>query len=148
MRQLRPLPNNFEFAPTLAQRVLQLRDYRNMTVKDLAKLSRFPVKRIEEIEAGMETWLSASDRQLLAKALSVEPSLLQEVERRYTQLSEVPRSVMADLADDILHGARDLQCPVCGRNLRCSVQEGLDLEGRPIVLPKAFCTKCPFILQC
>src|SRR5262249_23206631 len=76
VKEGRPLPSSFQLEPTLAQRVRQLREFRNMTVKDLAKLSRFKISRLEEIELGFENWLSSSDRQLLAKALSVEPSVL------------------------------------------------------------------------
>ena len=82
MRQLRPLPSSLELAPTLAQRIAQLRDLRNMTQMDVARRTRFSLQRIEDIESGIETWLSATDRQLLAKALCVEPVLLQEVEAR------------------------------------------------------------------
>jgi transcriptional regulator with XRE-family HTH domain len=148
MKQIRPLPPKFQLAPTLAQRVRQLREFRNMTVKDLAKLSRFEHSRLEEIESGFENWLSASDRQLLAQALSVEPAILQEVEMRPELGDTLERQAAAQfLARAILEGARDLACPSCGNTLRCSVQEGLDLEGRPIRFAKAFCMKCPFVLR-
>src|SRR5262249_19088297 len=81
-KHFRPIPSTMKLADTLAQRVGQLREFRNMTVRDLAKASRFDVRRLEEIESGMETWFSSTERQLLAKALSVEPALLLEVERR------------------------------------------------------------------
>jgi len=151
MKQLGPLPRGIELAPTLAQRVYQLRDVRNFTVKDLAKAARFPARRIEEIESGMETWLSATDRQLLAKALNIEPGLLQEVESR--PRDEMPKSHMLDqntgamLRDAILNGARDLRCPDCGNALKCSVQEGRDLQEETIRFAKAFCVKCPYVLR-
>lgn len=147
-KQIRPLPSTTPLAPTLAQRVQQLRDFRNLTVKDLAKLSRFSTVRIEEIEAGLESWLSASDRQLLAKALSVEPAILLEVETRPGLGDSHEKQALAQyLSRAILEGARDLQCPNCGHTLRCSIQEGFDIEGQPIRFPKAFCTKCPFVLR-
>ncbi len=147
-KQIRPLPSTTPLAPTLAQRVQQLRDFRNLTVKDLAKLSRFAIARIEDIESGLESWLSASDRQLLAKALSVEPAVLLEVEARPGLGDNLEKQALAQyLSRAILEGARDLQCPNCGHTLRCSIQEGFDLEGRPIRFPKAFCTKCPFVLR-
>ena len=83
MRQVKPFPKGMQFAPTLAQRLSQLREFRNMTVLDLARSSRFSRQRIEDLEAGLESWLSSTDRQLLAKALAVEPKLLQKVEKRY-----------------------------------------------------------------
>lgn len=124
-----------------------------MTIKDLAKGTRFSVQRIEDIEAGIETWLSSSDRQLLAKALIVEPGLLQEVEARTSAAHQMPESRMFDqetareLGRVILNGARELECPDCGGTLRCNVEVGLDIEGHEIRMPKAFCTKCPFTLR-
>lgn len=108
---------------------------------------------MEDIEAGIETWLSASDRQLLAKALSIEPILLHEVETRSVAGHHVKDTLMLDRATSqqlsvaILNGTRELECPDCGGTLKCSIQEGIDIEGRPIQFPKAFCFKCPFILR-
>jgi hypothetical protein len=111
------------------------------------------VQRLEDIEAGLETWLSASDRQLLAKALSIEPSLLQDVETRSIAGHQVRDTHMLNkatneqLSNAILNGARELECPDCGSTLRCRIQEGTDIEGRPIQMGKAFCVKCPFVLR-
>jgi len=153
MKQVKPIPSTMPLAPTLARRVNQLREYRNMTVRDLAQISRFKPQRIEDIEGGVETWLSSSDRQLLAKALNIEPALLQEVESRMVAGQNVPESHMLDrttseqLATAIVNGARELECPDCGSPLKCSIQEGTDIEGHPIRLAKAYCTKCPFVLR-
>src|SRR5262250_1279656 len=146
MRQVKPIPQTMKLAPTLAQRVFQLREFRNLTVRDLARLCRFPPQRIEEIEAGMETWFSSTDRQLLAKALCVEPAVIQEVETRPRLEDPLALQEVSDrLTSLILGGARDLQCPACGHSLRCSIQEGFDIEGQPIGFAKAFCTRCPFV---
>jgi transcriptional regulator with XRE-family HTH domain len=148
MRQVKPLPANYNLAPTLARRVFQLREFRNLTVKDLARWSRFTLKRIEDIEAGMESWLSSTDRQRLAKALNVEPWVLEEVETRYYQDDAQLRQAQNEqLTLSILAGYRQLNCPDCGADLKCSIQEGFDLEGKPIRLAKAFCLKCPYVLR-
>jgi len=147
-KKIRAIPSGMELAPTLARRLFQLREWRNLTVRDLARSSRFTVQRIEDLESGLETWLSASDRQILAKALSVEPRIIEEVERRPldTRVSEfAPR--MEDLNRVILEGERDLSCPECQEPLAVSVQEGFDLEGLPIRFAKAYCTRCPFVLK-
>ena len=150
-KHFRPIPSTMKLADTLAQRVAQLREFRNMTVRDLAKASRFDVRRLEEIESGMETWFSSTERQLLAKALSVEPVLLQEVERRCKpEASEENEFLSGDLLrlnKAVLNGARDLECPHCGGNLKCSIQEGFDIDEQPIQFAKAFCLKCPFVLR-
>lgn len=122
-----------------------------MTVKDLAQSSRMTIQRIEDIEAGFETWLSTTDRQILAKALRIEPSILKEVEFRppevVPELAEVPREVIEDMADNILQGERNLECPRCKSPMTCYVQEAIDLEDNKIFLPMASCTKCPFVLK-
>ncbi len=145
------LPDNMPLKSTLAGRVNQLREFRNMTVKDLAKATRMKVQRVEDIESGFETWLSTTDRQILAKALRVEPSILKEVEWRppeaVPELAEVSRETMEELADNILHGERNLDCPRCKSPMTCYVQEAIDLEDNKIFLPMASCTKCPFVLK-
>jgi transcriptional regulator with XRE-family HTH domain len=152
MKQLGPLPSDLKLGSTLARRIWQLRDVRNMTVRDLAKASRFSVERIDDIEQGLETWLSSTDRQVLAKALNVEPILLQEVERRAKINAENYDQQLVTahhdrLAESILSGARDLECPNCGGTLKCTVQEGWDLHQKPICFPKAFCLSCPFLFR-
>jgi transcriptional regulator with XRE-family HTH domain len=141
--------NFIKLAPTLAQRVRQLREFRNMTVRDLGKATKFGIPRIEDIESGIETWLSTTERQILAKALVVDPITIQEVETKANNEVEAEflQRVSNDISDSILHGARDLECPGCGGTLKCSVQQGIDLENRPIYFAKAFCVKCPFILR-
>jgi DNA phosphorothioation-dependent restriction protein DptG len=136
-------------ASTLAQRVRQLRDARNLTVRDLARLTKFGTNRIEDIESGIETWLSTTDRQILAKVLVVEPSVIQEVENKTnTEIEdEFLQKVSKNISESILNGARDLECPICGGTLKCSVQRGIDLDDNPIYFAKAFCTKCPFVLR-
>lgn len=151
-KNLKPIPVSLKLAPTLARRVNQLREARDLTVKQLAKLAQFEPRRVEDIESGLETWLSATDRQMLAQALRVDARLLQEVETRICADS-VPESlassnsVVLELTDKILKGERDLACPDCGSALKASVQEGFDIEGAPLRLAKAFCAKCPFVLR-
>ena len=123
-KELKPLHLACNLAPSLAQRVFQIREMRNLTVKDLAKMSRFPVGRIEDIESGVETWLSASDRQLLARALSVEPLLLQEVEGRRLDSASADEKlkIQVELAEKIMQGLKEQACPNCGGSLKCRLQ--------------------------
>jgi hypothetical protein len=94
----------------------------------------------------LESWLSATDRQRLATALAIEPVLLQEVEMRPKQSNKIEVENEA-LIDAILNGARQLQCPQCGGQLQCSIQDAFDLDGNPTRFAKAFCIKCPFVLK-
>lgn len=153
MKQFKPIPHDIALAPTLARRIAQVREFRNMTVRDLATTSNFSVKRIEDLEAGLETWLSSADRQRLAKALTLEPRVLQEVEQRYPDIAPLPESHLLDaktaerLAQDILDGVENLKCPDCGSPLRTNVIDGFDMDGYPTQFPKGFCSKCPYVLR-
>ena len=151
-RTRRPLPKELNLAATLASRLNQIREFRNMSKQDLAQASRISDKRIDDIEAGLETWLSSSDRQIIAKALFIDPRILKEAEyrpdeRSHPSYAAMSQSINKELEDSILNGSRDLACPQCGENLRCSVQERRDIYNQKIYFAKAFCTKCPFTLQ-
>ena len=148
-KEPKPLHLACDLAPSLAQRVFQIREMRNLTVKDLARHSRFSISRIEDIESGVETWLSASDRQLLARALSIEQLLLLEVEGKRLDIASDAEKVkiQVELAEKILKGLKEQSCPNCGSSLKCSIEHGLDLDGRVEDYAKAFCIKCPFVLR-
>jgi transcriptional regulator with XRE-family HTH domain len=144
------LPKDIDLGDTLARRLTTIREWRGLTRPALAKESHFSLARITEIETGLETWLSSSDRQLLALALKVDAGLLQEVESRPrlepTDDPERFEAILSDIRDSILSGVRELECPQCGNTLRCRVQEGVDMEEQPVYQARAFCQKCPFIL--
>jgi len=148
-KELKPLQLAADLAPTLAQRLFQIRQMRNLTTRDLAQMSRFSQSRIEDIESGIETWLSATDRQLLARALNIEPVLLQEVEGKRLDTFSIDEKmkVQEDLAQKILQGQKEHTCPNCGGTLKSSVEHGLDLDGRVQEFARAFCLKCPFVLR-
>jgi transcriptional regulator with XRE-family HTH domain len=145
------LPKDIDLGNTLARRLATLREWRGLTMPALAKESHYTVARLQDIETGLETWLSSSDRQLLALALKIDASLLQEVEARpRLEPTDDPQrfeAMLVDIRDSILSGVRELECPQCGNTLRCRVQEGLDMEEQPVYLAKAFCQKCPFVLK-
>ncbi len=99
MKQFKPIPPNLELAPTLARRIVQVREVRNMTVLDLATKANFSIKRVEDLESGLETWLSSTDRQRLAKALNVEPGVLKEVEQRHNEIRAIARVSFIECRD-------------------------------------------------
>ncbi len=148
MKQFKPLAITGDLGDTLARRIQALRCLRHLSIGQLAALSRFSPRRLEEIEAGFETWLSYVDRQVLAKSLGIEPGLIEEVEKRSDDYDEQESRLREKtLVDAILAGARELDCPRCQRPLRASVQEGFDLDGNRIIFAKAFCSVCPFVLR-
>lgn len=107
-------------------------------------------QRIDDIESGLETWLSTTDRQILARALRVDPVVLKEVEYEPEQkeLRDPPQEVLQELADKILGGVKETVCPRCKKStLSSSVQEGFDLQGDRMQYARAFCSNCPFVLK-
>ena len=147
MRQFRPLPPDLVLGETLARRVFQLREFRNMTRKDLSRYCRLSEERIDDIEGGIETWLSVTERQMLAKALSVEPIIIQEVESRPNLGAETMYKVEIELGKRILEGAAQMECPKCGGTLNCRIEQGYDIDGNTIKMAKAFCLKCAYVLR-
>ncbi len=127
-----------------------MRDLRNLTVLDLSRTTRMSVKRIEALESGQELWLSIRDRTILARALGVQPSVIQEVETCPSAMSdERKQSIKAidEIADRILAGEVQISCPQCGSILKVSVEDALDFEGRPTQFPRGYCPVCPFSLR-
>lgn len=118
-----------------------------MTRKDLSRYSRLKEEKIEDIEAGIETWLSSVERQLIAKALSVEPTLLQEVETRPNLGAETMYTAEIELGKKILQGITQMECPKCGNTLNCRVEQGYDIEGNVIKMAKAYCVGCAYTLR-
>lgn len=135
---------------TLARRVSQLRDLKNLTVLDLSRVTRMSVKRIEAIESGQEIWLSIRDRTVLARALGVQPAILQEVEACPSEMSPARMQSVAavdEIAERILAGEVQIPCPQCQTNLKVSVEDALDFEGRPTQFARGYCPVCPFSLR-
>lgn len=137
---------------TLASRVSFLRNARKIHIAEFSHLARVPLKLLEDIEAGIETWLPVSIRQRIARVLKVDPNILEEVEVKNTIREDLvkapPLELQERIQEEILSGIKEINCPVCGNPLRTWIQEGLDINEQPIKTPKAHCTVCVFQLKC
>jgi transcriptional regulator with XRE-family HTH domain len=137
---------------TLGSRVLFLRNSRRLHIAELSNQARVSIKMLEDIEAGIETWLPTSVRQRIARVLKVDPNILEEVEikKSYTAEEEIkypPYEVIERIQEQILSGDLNILCPVCKNPLRVWVQEGFDLNSEPIRSAKGHCTECVFQLR-
>ena len=134
---------------TLASRVSYLRDGRRLHIAELAHQARVSIELIEDIEAGIETWLPTSVRQRIARVLKVDPNILEEVEvkNEINEDKKIPEELVERIKDQILNGENKFTCPSCKSNLKVWIQEGFDLNGNLVKSPKAHCTVCIFQIR-
>lgn len=139
--------------PTLALRVQHLRHERNLTALDLANRAHIPLQMLQDIEAGIELFLSWAVRQRLARCLRVRPDCLLEVEKRFQ--SETPESFPSvnlsfsqELSDAVFQNPqRKYFCPQCGALLKVRIFERRDLENNMLLTAKINCTQCLFRME-
>ena len=143
--------NQENLPKTLASRVSYIRNIRRLHIAELSQQSRVSVELLEDIEAGIETWLPTSIRQRIARVLKVDPNILEEVEIKIINKDVFPKNppfeLLERLQDEILSGNKDLKCPQCQSPLKTWIQEGLDLNGISVKSAKAHCTVCIFQLR-
>lgn len=134
---------------TLAQRVQVLREQLGITTTRLAERALLPVELIQDVESGIELFLSPAIRMKLARALRVKPHILQDVEKpgpehnksfhaldpRLYKLKEAFYR-MVDNPDAVE------ACPQCGNALVLQRFERKDLQDQPITHYKLHCSGC------
>jgi len=137
--------------PTLASRVSFLRNARRIHIEELCTQAMVSFKFIEDVEAGIETWLPTSVRQRLARVLKVDPIILEEVEVKKDFGDPLPKDPPLELVErikeEILSGNENLTCPKCNKPLKVWIQNGFDLNDFPIQTPKGHCTVCVFQIR-
>jgi transcriptional regulator with XRE-family HTH domain len=144
-------PSLTDLPKTLAERVRFLRERRYMTPEAVAIKAQIPLKMVEDIEGGVELFLSPAVRQRLARVLHVRPGQIQEVEKQPSYASpETPALQRKGLN---LHEAIQREpdaphlCPSCGAPLAVRIFERRDLQDNLITVIKANCTQCLFRLS-
>ncbi len=131
---------------TLAQRVQYVRENLGLTQGKLAEVANMPVSQIQDIEAGIELFLSPAVRQKLARALKLQPRLLKGVEKEPAR----PKPPLSQEAKDryieeILHHPNETYyCPECQNPLITRLFQRQDLEENRLLEVKATCSKCLF----
>ena len=136
---------------TLASRVSFLRNERRIHIADLSLQAKVPIQLLEDIEAGIETWLPTSVRQRISIVLKVDPKILEEVEVKNLKVEELyrepPGELIERICEEILEGVNDIKCPLCSNEMKVWIQDGFDLNGAPIKTPKGYCKSCVFQLK-
>lgn len=132
---------------SLAQYVSTERERLGLSQTGLAKKCNLDIDTINSIESGIETFLSTTVRQKLAKGLKAS---LDEI-KRYEKTQDYKFSTYSDverIKEQILNNGENSQtvlyCPVCGSKLITRIAKMYDLEDNLMLHPKARCTKCPF----
>ena len=136
---------------TLASRLSYIRNGRKLHIAELSSLAKVPIQQLEDLEAGIETWIPTAVRQRIARVLSIDPQVLEEVEIK-TKFDEdfpkdPPLELLERIQEEILLGKNEIKCPLCGNTLKSWVQEGFDLNGKQIKSAKAHCSVCIFQLR-
>lgn len=134
---------------TLAQLIQQLRELRGITRQRLADLAQIPVNQLEDIESGIELFLSPATRQKLARILKTAPATIQALEKQpvLSSVNNLSTEGRERYAEEILHFPdRPHACPVCGEVMTVRLFHRRDLEDNPILEVKAHCKNCLFIL--
>ena len=131
---------------SLAHFISERREKAGLSQSGLAKKCNLTISEIEDIESGIELFIPTTVRQKLAKGLKINLSELKKYEVK-EKFELVPQSVIDDLKEDILNGAKDLNCPLCGETLITRILELYDLEDNINYHPKGKCPKCPFQIK-
>ena len=135
---------------TLASRVSYLRNERQLHIAELSLQARVSIELLEDIESGIETWLPTSVRQRIARVLKIDPIVLEEVERKKyagAEKENLPPELLERIQDEILNGATEINCPVCGKQMKTWIQEGFDFNGEQVKSAKGHCMTCVFQLR-
>ena len=136
---------------TLASRVSFLRNARRIHIAELSLQAKVPLQLLEDIEAGIETWLPTSIRQRISIVLKVDPKILEEVEVKNKKFEglykEPPGELIERICEEILKGISDIKCPTCGSEMKTWLQDSFDLNGAPIKTPKGYCKSCVFQIR-
>ena len=136
---------------TLASRVSFLRNARRIHIAELSLQTKVPIKLLEDIEAGIETWLPTSVRQRISIVLKVDPKILEVVEVKNKKFEglykEPPGELVERICTEILEGVNEIKCPTCGGEMKTWIQDGFDLNGEPIKTPKGYCKSCVFQIR-
>lgn len=116
----------------------------------LALRAQVPVRLVEDLEGGLETFLAPAIRQRLARVLHVRPAQIQELEK--------PPSIFNPNAATLQHKSVGLHeailrdptapqvCPNCSAPLAIRLFERRDLQNNLLTVVKANCTQCLFRL--
>lgn len=123
-----------------------------MSVERLAEKAILPRQVIDDIEAGLETFLAPAIRQKLARALLVRISVLKEVEIQPDLEAIAPTMAYGETAEDLLEAMveepdRTYFCPLCGEKLQLRMFDRRDIQNNPMIALKINCSRCLFRLE-
>jgi len=132
---------------TLAQFVYHTRENLGLSQIGLSKRCNLEPDMIQNIEAGIELFLSSTVRQKLAKGLKTSLDEIKLYEKRedfhFFDNKNIEELKSLILENEGNRGFAPL-CPVCGSRLVTRIARMYDLEDNLMLHPKARCTKCPF----
>ena len=148
-----PAAESVALPMTLARRIQVLRENLDLTQRQLARKSQVGLVQIQDIESGVELFLSPSIRLKLARALRVKAAIIQDVEARNPMLDDDfgHLDAFGPEENDLLRRMirfpeAAYACPHCQAAMIVRMFERRDLEENPIRVIKAHCSQCLFRL--
>jgi transcriptional regulator with XRE-family HTH domain len=135
---------------TLSRRVQRLREQLNLSITQLGQKANLTEPFLQDLEAGLEPFLSPAVRQKLARVLRVKLSYIQEVETPPPPIPDVrlDDEKKADMLNALIKKPdRVLFCPACGGKLVARLFNRQDLQGTPLTSFKIHCSQCLFAME-
>lgn len=129
---------------TLAQLIKTTRESLSLSTQDLCEKIQMPVETIEEIEAGIQLFLSPSQRQKLARGLKLLPQQIKNLEKEFPNLNDAQDKIFILEVQVKRNPHQNYQCPKCGSGLNLRQFDRKDIDDNDIVVYKLNCQKCPF----
>lgn len=149
------MPGMATLPSTLAQRIQFFRQIRGWTPQQLADKIQVPLTQIEDIESGIDVFLSSILRRKLAQALRMHPQWLKDVEVEPESISDALKALQAEptpdkiMTEERLMAIRDnpdhtWPCPYCDAPLSLQFFDRLDMDENPVLSLKINCSRCLF----
>jgi transcriptional regulator with XRE-family HTH domain len=135
---------------TLSRRIQRLREQLNLSIAQLGQKANLTESFLQDLEAGLEPFLSPAVRQKLARVLRVKLNYIQEVETPPPPAPDVrldDEKKVEMLNALIKKPDRVLFCPACGGKLVSRVFNRQDLQGTPLTSFKIHCSQCLFSME-
>ena len=129
---------------TLAQLVKQVRESQYLSIEQLAEATQLSLETLEDLEAGIQLFLSPSQRQKLARGLKLSPKQIKNLEKEQPATDMLADKKMILAIQVRRNPEGQYYCPQCQSQLMVRIFERRDIDDNLVMAYKMQCSKCPF----